>query len=1052
MASKKITESYENRSSSSHSSPEQLTRPIPLLTAAEFNNLGKGTKFQVVHSLKGELRQTEAYKPQVSYIGIETYKEGLKWTTLQIEGKALPPAGKYFIYKSQQAAYHLRLWDHIGSYLTSWRQCGVQRLTRNGNSAPQSSDLPEDTEITFPNNILPDDELAAEEFNRTLESTLCDISASANLEPNALISSNRGNENPGNIESSIQGPILTVPGEWKRAIPVVESFITPLTNILDNNNYINTYQIDTSSNSQNEDANIPLNPPMLRKQLIELQEHCDLITMQNEKLRQQVRQHEHQTKIVRNKPNKNTNPADTPESSPSRRTKNREHRSRRMAEESSSPDNENTYYDQQRSSRRSPEKRKKSTGRKYQSGENTFPQASIGSASQQPRHSHQAQQIITELISDATPPPPDQNSSHLINSISHQNLTESIPIQNDQARSFKNNYSHQAHPSQNPTVQNNQQNPHFNLHTNFQPNMAQAYMAPPSQQANPLWQNMPGANAQAFMLPLPPQAQALWHNMPGSNNLQYLIPPLLQAPTLWQNQTVPNTQAHIPPPPQQAHASWQNLPAQINVNNPLPPQQVNNIAQSQAPANACSQAHAHGSASTQSQYNISRMNFKFIKFTGNNKGPDIVTFLSRMESNMPADLEDHHKVNMVLAQIEDAGSTQFATKGWKGTYTDLKVYLKMVFKDANPIITISDWASINRQRGNPFNEWILSLIQLIDYTMPKWSSIEPSERRIVMRALERNCPRSALRHYRTGDEFSDILIKMLPFNEIITQIKQHYLDYKEVDWAMFDRNPRTQNPNQSISLVNSKSSNLWPRQTTDIQPTQTSNTTTDQTYTLNSDVQPPGVRPSRTFTFPRDPNGWCENHQFYGHTTQQCQNPNRSNRQRPPNRGYLPNPSSDRTAEHRYVSSSQDYRNPVPNFRDNSYNSYPRGSSGRGRGGLAYRGRGRGSNESNQAPHYASGNGPLPHNYYRARGSGSYGRGRQNPNVYTLDEAEEPTHYLPPYQEENQDTSDNLAPYLQQGSNQDLNQNSQPQYGGQGNLETPAPHGLGIINSHMGEE
>ena len=71
-----------------------MIRPIPLLTAAEFDNLGKGTKFQVVHVSEGELRQTEAYKPQVSYIGIETYKEGLKWTTLQIEGRALPPAGK----------------------------------------------------------------------------------------------------------------------------------------------------------------------------------------------------------------------------------------------------------------------------------------------------------------------------------------------------------------------------------------------------------------------------------------------------------------------------------------------------------------------------------------------------------------------------------------------------------------------------------------------------------------------------------------------------------------------------------------------------------------------------------------------------------------------------------------------------------------------------------------------------------------------------------------------------------------------------------------------
>ena len=257
MASKKIAESYEHRNSSTHSSPEQTTRSVPFLTETEFDNLGKGTKFQVVHFLKGELRQTEAYKPQVSFIGIETYREDLKWTTLRIEGKVLPPAGKYFIYKYEQSAYHLRLWDHLESYMSNWLQCGVQKLTRNGNSAVQSSDPTEDSEITFPNNALPDDELANEEFNRTLESTLCELNANANLGLDAQIRSNHDdeplrNENASaDIVPSIQRPVMTVPSEWRRAIPVVDPFITPSTNLM-NNNYINTYQIDTSSNSQNE--------------------------------------------------------------------------------------------------------------------------------------------------------------------------------------------------------------------------------------------------------------------------------------------------------------------------------------------------------------------------------------------------------------------------------------------------------------------------------------------------------------------------------------------------------------------------------------------------------------------------------------------------------------------------------------------------------------------------------------------------------------------------------------------------------------------------------
>ena len=1058
MTSRKITETYENRNSSSHSSPEQMTRTIPLLNATEFDNLGKGTKFQVVHVLKGELRQTEVYKPQISYIGIEDYRESLKWTTLKIGGKALPPAGKYFIYKFENHAYHLRLWDHLDDYLTSWRQCGIQRLTRNGNSAPQSSDQAEDAEITFPNNVLPEDELAAEEFNLTLESTLCEITENANLDPGPQIPSNRDNEilQNGNIsgvmESSVQAPIQPIPGEWKRAVPMVEAFITPLTNIMNNNEYIDTYQIDSSSNSLNEELDISQNPPMLRKQIVELKQFCDLITIQNEKLRQKVRLHEHQSKVVQNEPSKLTIPTDTSERPNSRRSKNREHRSRKTSDESSSSDNENTLYSRQRSSKQSPEKRRKSINRMYQNGDRILPQTSTGSASQQPRHSQQAHQIITEAISDASSPTPDQTLPHRLNNIS-QNITETAPVLNTQARILKSNYIHQAHPLPNPTRQNNQHPPQFNLNTSFQPNISQAYMAPIPQQANPLWQNMPSVNTQAFMLPPPPQIQALWHNMPGQNNLQYVLPPFFQAPTLWQNQTIPGTQAHIPIPTQQAHASWQNLPPQINLNNPFHSQQVNSGAQAQAPANTFPQAYACGSASTQSQFNISRLNFKFIKFTGDNNGPDIVTFLSRMESNMPADLEDHHKVNMVLAQIEDEGAPHFAMKGWKGTYSDLKVYLKMVFKDANPVITISDWASITRPRGNPFNKWILGLIQLIDYTMPRWFSIEPSERRIVMRALERNCPRSALRRYRTEDEFSDNIIKLLSFNEIIEQIKQHYLDYKDVDWEMFDRSPRKQNSNLSITLVNNagpRNRNLWPNQTTDTQQIQTSNTTTDQNYSLSSESQPSGRRPTRTFTLPRDPDGWCENHQCYGHTTQMCQYPNRPIRQRRPNRGYLPNPSSDRTAEHRFISSDQGNRNPIPNFRENSYSSYPRGNSGRGRGGLANRGRGRGSSESNQAQYYTSGSGAYPHNYYQgARGSGSYGRGRQRPNVYTLDEANDPTLYLPI---ENQDTNDNLATYQQQGPPQDQNQNGQTQYDGQGNLENPAPHGLGIINAHSSDE
>ena len=256
---------------------------------------------------------------------------------------------------------------------------------------------------------------------------------------------------------------------------------------------------------------------------------------------------------------------------------------------------------------------------------------------------------------------------------------------------------------------------------------------------------------------------------------------------------------------------------------------------------------------------------------------------------------------------------------------------------------------------------------------------------------------------------------------------------------MFDRNPRTQNSNQSISLVN----NLTP---------QTSYETANQINNPNSETHPSGSRPGRQSSFPRDPNGWCENHQIYGHTTQMCKYPNGFKRR--PNRGHSQNPSSDRTAEHRPSISDQEYRNPPHNPRDNLYNSYPRGNSGRGRGGLTYRGRGRGrgSGELNQPPNYANGNGAPPHNYYQgARGSGSYGRGRQRPNVYTMDEADDPTSHLPLYQEENQGTNDNLDPYQQQTPPHNLNQNLHPQYEGQGNLENPAPHGLGIINAQHDE-
>ena len=202
--------------------------------------------------------------------------------------------------------------------------------------------------------------------------------------------------------------------------------------------------------------------------------------------------------------------------------------------------------------------------------------------------------------------------------------------------------------------------------------------------------------------------------------------------------------------------------------------------------NAIAAAQSH-SAVTQSQFNMARLNVKYIRFEGGRQGLHIDTFLNRVETHFPPNLSDVDRVNMLIAQIVEGPHTgNICRNGWTGTYASLRLWLIQTYRDIIPEVSVSDWASVTRSRGVAFKDWQTVNIRIIDHTWANWDSFTDSERVMVMRGLERIVPKPALIQYQQGSTFNTITLRQTSFGEILKYLNEHSEAWSMDCWSRFE--------------------------------------------------------------------------------------------------------------------------------------------------------------------------------------------------------------------------------------------------------------------------
>ena len=111
MASKLIR-SFEHRSSSAHSSPDQNTRLVPLINSDQWTSLAqvKGTRFSLVKIIDNNVMAKEVPHKEIAYIeDVPDHKSSeLTWSIFKFTGRDQSFNGRYFLYNRENKKYAFR--------------------------------------------------------------------------------------------------------------------------------------------------------------------------------------------------------------------------------------------------------------------------------------------------------------------------------------------------------------------------------------------------------------------------------------------------------------------------------------------------------------------------------------------------------------------------------------------------------------------------------------------------------------------------------------------------------------------------------------------------------------------------------------------------------------------------------------------------------------------------------------------------------------------------------------------------------------------------------
>ena len=407
----------------------------------------------------------------------------------------------------------------------------------------------------------------------------------------------------------------------------------------------------------------------------------------------------------------------------------------------------------------------------------------------------------------------------------------------------------------------------------------------------------------------------------------------------------------------------------------------------------------------------------------------IDTFLNRVETHFPPNLSNVDKVNMLISQIVEGPTTgNICRNGWIGSYADLRRWLVQTYRDIIPEVSVSDWATVTRNRGVSFKLWQAQNIRIIDHTWSHWNAFTDSERIMVMRGLERIVPKPALMKWTLGSSYDSVKLRNTSFPDILREINEHYSAWFDVCWGTFDakltvgrvQDTRTLNIQKENQGRGRQRKRAQQNHTGDAETSSTPSPPTtppqDNNRTSSNRTQNPSSQRQR---LPHDPNAFCDNHGIFGHSTAQCRYPNGPSRRRNrPQHNTNQNsrsqqPAGSAPATHSSSGSSSDA---------NTQRRYPSGR-GQGRRSQSRGGRGGRQNGSGRGGTYNQG----------------YNRNYNPAQVNTL------MNQLPPHLQQYP------FPYVIQHPSQPAvtqqPQQQPPQQGAQGNAPPPASFGLGIINS-----
>ena len=335
-----------------------------------------------------------------------------------------------------------------------------------------------------------------------------------------------------------------------------------------------------------------------------------------------------------------------------------------------------------------------------------------------------------------------------------------------------------------------------------------------------------------------------------------------------------------------------------------------------------------------------------------------------------------------------------------------------------------------------FRTWQTANVRIVQHTWANWEHFQDSERVLVMRGLQRIVPRAALSIYMIGANFNTEALARTSFADITAHITSHNEVYRDDGWSRFDAKlpvARTDDA-RTHNIADNNNENRGRRRYRNQQNQPGNNTTAPSTSSNPSNQgrdssNPRNRNPSRQRQqLPRDPQGWCDHHRIQGHTTAQCRfppnDPNWANNQRyrGRGRGNSLNPGS-----------RQQQPQSTPSTSTNQSSSDGGSYTHRNNGG---RGRGRNTQSRGfQNRGYQNRGGRGGRGNFNGRGRGQYTGYTQ----FTPGQSANIISALAQQAVNQQNGSQQAAPAAPQ-------QQPQAQQGGSGNVNPPAPFGLGIIN------